>query len=147
MSRGARQRLKSAGLQATANRARVLGVLERETGPRTAAELLTILRREGSMDRVTLYRTLEQFSSRGIALKSADGEGAARYCLTRKRPTACHGHVRCLSCGEVECVDIAAPVGEMWAAPALREWTPGKAEVLLTGQCPRCGGANGPGET
>ncbi len=64
----------------------------------------------GSIDRVTLYRTLKTFEEKGIIHKAIDGTDTMRYAL-------CHGeceehhhedhhpHFHCDNCGKTLCLD------------------------------------------
>lgn len=61
-------------------------------------------------DRVTLYRTLNAFESKGITHKVLDQHGVAKYALCKEHCTEHnhhdnHFHFHCMTCNKTFCLD------------------------------------------
>jgi len=131
----ASQLLGDAGLRRTAGRVAILGALLRARKPLTHEELLTRLG-EDSVDRVTVYRTLQAFMDKGIAHRIAAGDRLWRFAVCGcGHRVHCHPHFACRVCGAVACLNDVA-------LPDLARMMPGYAveslEVYVRGVCPRC---------
>lgn len=130
--------LKEAGIEPTPNRIMVLTRLEERPAALTAGEILRYVRARRALNKVTLYRILELFVERGLALKHSSGDRAFRYCLGGKRSGAAHCHAYCRLCGRMECVPAAE------AAPSLGGLTQSlladveSVEIRIDGVCGRC---------
>ena len=129
--------LRASGARVTAGRTRVLALLRGAPHPVSHGELESALAQDGQpgLDRVTLYRILDDFIARGLALKAADARGVFRYSAVE--PAADHGshaHFRCSECGRVFCLDVPRPT-----PPTL---PPGfrldRMELDIRGVCARC---------
>jgi Fur family ferric uptake transcriptional regulator len=90
--------LRTAGLKSTATRLAVLGVLTKETRPRSAQYIANTLK--GSVDTVTIYRTLESLTESLLTYRTDFQHGHAEYELAINRPH--HHHLVCTECGIVE---------------------------------------------
>ena len=93
------------------------------------------------LDRVTLYRILEQFEKRGIIHKVPDDQVSVKYALCdhsehdlNHTHSDNHAHFKCQSCGETLCLDdstipnIAVPRG----------FQVNERFLLLGGLCSKC---------
>lgn len=90
--------LRQAGMRATKPRTQVLAALAREVRPRPASFIAQKLR--GSVDPVTVYRTLESLVEAKVLTLTDFRHGHGEYELTSGR--AHHHHVVCTRCGTVE---------------------------------------------
>ena len=133
----AEQLLKSNNLRLTNARKAVLGVFMNESVAQSHADLEDVL--DSSIDRVTIYRTLDTFVSNGILHKIPDDSGAARYALcnncTEHEHHDNHVHFKCRVCGLSECLTHTQ-------IPTVELPNGYKAEggnLLLEGVCNRCG--------
>ena len=95
------------------------------------------------IDRVTIYRTLQVFTEKGIIHSIPALDGAARYALCNN---GCleghhfdnHVHFVCTSCGTTQCIDhvnvppIILPPGYQTT----------QVEMVVTGICKTCGQKN-----
>jgi Fur family transcriptional regulator, ferric uptake regulator len=92
------------------------------------------------LDRVTIYRTLQVFSDKGIIHSIPGVDGAARYALCHNgceegRHHDNHVHFVCTVCGATKCIDnvhiphVALPMG----------YQPTQMEMVITGTCAACG--------
>ncbi len=92
--------LRVNGLRVTPGRLALLQALARARTPLRASELIT--RCKTSLDRVTTYRTLEQFVEKQL-VRAIHVEGATRYELRDEHD---HHHVTCLSCKKTQDVEV-----------------------------------------
>ncbi len=92
--------LRAKKLRVTPGRLALLQVLTRARGPLRASEL--IARSKTPLDRVTTYRTLEQFVEAQL-VRAIHVEGATRYEL---RDNHDHHHVTCLSCRKTQDIEV-----------------------------------------
>jgi Fur family ferric uptake transcriptional regulator len=103
--------LRSAGLRATPGRILLLQVLEKEAEPRTVYEIEEKL--GGSMDQVTVYRSLDALYKAKIVKRVNLEHDHAHFELAAGREH--HHHAVCRECGYIENVEIphsASPEGE-----------------------------------
>jgi len=129
-----RERLRLAGLRATAPRLAVLGALRAVPAPISHPELFERLGPEG-WDRATLYRNLTDLAAVGLLRRVDHGDHVWRYELAGHDPG--HAHFVCTSCGDVACVPdvtVALPAGS--AGP--RSVAGGRIAVRLHGECDDC---------
>ena len=134
-----RDRLRAAGLRATAARVTVLRAL---TGRATASshpELTAALADDG-WDRATLYRNLVDLTEAGLLRRVDLGDHVWRYELA-VGPASAHGeaehpHFLCTECGDVSCLpELVLPVPDGKVPGAVRR---GKVTIQLRGRCDRC---------
>lgn len=90
--------LKESSLKATSQRLAIFDLLYKTGHPLSALEIKKKLR---TLDQVTIYRTLEQFSSMGLISKLALSEDRAYYEYSSHH----HHHAVCKKCGLVEEID------------------------------------------
>ena len=77
------QKLRGAGLRSTALRVAVLRRLERATTPLSHADLVDALADQG-LDRVTLYRNLNDLAEAGLVARTDLGDHTWRFELRRE---------------------------------------------------------------
>lgn len=63
-----------------------------------------------AIDRVTVYRTLKTFLSKGVVHKVPDDNGVVKYALckntcTTEKHSHDHVHFKCVECGVTNCLD------------------------------------------
>lgn len=101
------------------------------------SDILKILK--DKVNRVTIYRILDRFESKGILHKLIDGEGVAKYALCKnckheaKRHNHNHIHFNCSKCREVTCIEQAPIKYEM-----PKEYLIEKINFNVIGICPKC---------
>lgn len=128
------ERLRAAGLRATAPRVAVLGVLEELDGHPAADELVEVVAARGHhLPRATVYNVLRDLSACGLVMVADTGPGPALY----ETADEWHHHFVCRSCQAV--VDVACVTG---AKPCLTPQLVGaevdEAQVILRGRCSDC---------
>jgi len=132
-------RLKTAGLRITDGRIAILDFFKKNPGlGMSIHDLLAQFSKE--LDKVTLYRTLHSFESKGLIHKVIDETGLERYALCEEHCHDDHGHnhehvhFKCIRCNTIECLDeteqpkIILPKG----------YTKKEANFLILGECARC---------
>jgi Fur family ferric uptake transcriptional regulator len=93
--------LREHGYRATEGRMRLLNVLRSTHTPRTVNELYKYL--HSILDKVTLYRALEDFAQSKIVTKVNLVEGVIHYEFLHKDHH--HHHIVCEVCGKIEDIE------------------------------------------
>lgn len=130
--------LRAAGLRSTAPRVAVLRRLERATTPMSHADLVEELADQG-LDRVTLYRNLNDLAEAGLVVRTDLGDHTWRFELRREGAShaTVHPHFTCTDCGTVACLPEQAV--RLSAGRGLpRALAQHAVEVTLRGVCDRC---------
>ncbi len=136
-----RQWLVGQGLKLTAVRLAVLEILG--TAPRAlrAQEILEAIRSRRRVNKVTVYRILEDFSQRGMVRRLTLEGRASHYELACEHHPP-HPHFQCHTCGEIQCLD---------PAPMVRVWTElqgpvgnraDSIDIRVEGLCHKCRGSS-----
>jgi Fur family ferric uptake transcriptional regulator/Fur family zinc uptake transcriptional regulator len=104
-----REALETSGLRPTEIRKEVLTILYDKEEPLTHGEIRHLARQE--LDRVTLYRTLDSMTEKGLVHRVQGVDGTWRYCAHPLRKPGCpgdHPHFLCLECGRMICLEDQA---------------------------------------
>ena len=134
----AKERIREAGLRATAPRVAVLLLLVKTTKPLSHSEVVDALGSD-EWDPSTLYRNLQKLEEVGLARIASQVGGVTRYeARAEDEGPHLHPHFSCKICGAVECLPTATLAG-----PIARAWHQSirGAELQLIGECPTCLGA------
>lgn len=97
--------LKNAGLKNTRQRKIILELLLSRGTPLSHGEILPMLGE--SLDRVTLYRTLDALKGAGVVHQVQGVDGVWRFCAHDGEADGCpgnHPHFLCLDCGKMFCL-------------------------------------------
>lgn len=132
------QLLNLADLEATDHRLRVLEVIGNNGYPLSAADIFKTLDRNGSINRVTVYRILDLLVERGVVERITTGGRAFYYGLAPNDHHHPHPHFYCKQCGQMNCLD---PGSLGVDAAALWKTFPGridKVEIRVDGICKNC---------
>lgn len=127
--------LTRAGLKRTPGRIAIINLLLAAEYPLSKQEIAHRLTK-GSMNGVSIYRSLDAFLRAGIVHRVESGDRIWRFaicgCGTRGH---CHPHFICKKCGKVECLSS-------YKLPDLGEIQPGyvveEQEVYMRGRCEGC---------
>jgi Fur family ferric uptake transcriptional regulator len=133
----ATQLLKSINMSVTDSRRQILDLfLENKGG---ALKHSDIEKKLEHLDRVTIYRSLQTFTEKGVIHSIPGSDGAAKYAL-------CHGHCseghhhdnhvhfNCRECGITQCLDdLSVPFVKM-----PRGFLSDRIEMVITGYCNKC---------
>ena len=131
--------LKRAKLRRTPVRAGVLQILAIAARPLGAVDILEKL--PPHTDAVTVYRTLNTFTKKGIAHRIRGEDRVWRYALGDPHDAAPHHHPHfvCEVCGKVECLKAAQiPASFIPSLELSSRYAIHYPEVVLHGICPRC---------
>jgi Fur family ferric uptake transcriptional regulator len=101
------------GVRLTRLRLAVLEILGAAPRALRAPEILETLRLSRSVNKVTVYRILEDCTSRGILRRLAVDERGALYELACEHNPP-HPHFQCRTCREVQCLE-PVPLERMWS--------------------------------
>lgn len=129
--------LRDLGVRPTALRLAVLETLASEPRAFTASEILGLIRRARRVNKVTVYRLLEDFTGRGL-VRRVPAEGKAGLYELAGDSCPPHPHFQCHACGVVQCLE-PVPLSEVWAAlkgPAGNRAD--RLEIRVAGLCRRC---------
>ena len=100
-------------IKPTALRLAVLEVLGAAPRALRAQEILETIRAHRRVNKVTIYRILDDFTRRGLLRRLALEDRASHYELACEHNPP-HPHFQCHSCGQVQCLE-PAPLDHMWA--------------------------------
>ncbi|MBM4293328.1 MAG: transcriptional repressor [Deltaproteobacteria bacterium] len=125
------------GLRPTPVRLAVLEILGLADRALRAGEILESLRIRRRVNKVTVYRILDDFTARGILRRINLDDRAAHYELACEHHPP-HPHFQCLSCREVQCLD-PVPLSRMWAeiqGPLGNRAD--RIDIRVAGHCHKC---------
>lgn len=129
--------LQEHGVHPTAVRILVYRHIERQRHTFSLADMEQELE---SVDKSTLFRTLQLFAANHLIHAVEDGSGSKKYCVCRhQHPCAMsdmHCHFRCERCNTTYCLpQTTIPRPELPQGFVAR-----RTEMLFTGLCPNCSG-------
>lgn len=126
--------IKNAGLNYTKPRKAILELLEKKHGPFSAEEIFKQLG-PGVCDQATIFRTLKQFSTKGLVNTVTLHEGFVRY--EYNDPTHHHHHLICRNCQKLETID-ECDVLDLENKLAKKGYTQLSHSLEFFGLCPQC---------
>ena len=106
------QLLAGQNVKPTALRLAVLEVLGAAPRALRAQEILEMIRTQRRVNKVTVYRILDDFTRRGLLRRLASGDRASFYELACEHHPP-HPHFQCHHCGQVQCLE-PGPLARMW---------------------------------
>lgn len=91
------------------------------------------------VDRITLYRTLKSFETKGLIHQVMDGTATTKYALCHKdcaihQHNEEHAHFLCNACGNTYCLDAVPQVNLQLP----KDYKLDKVQLALTGTCAQC---------
>jgi Fur family ferric uptake transcriptional regulator len=97
------------------------------------------VRRQISINKVTLYRILDLLVEKDIVRKLTSGDRAFRYGIIEERHHADHAHFVCTECGIMECLDPDVISFELKAPHnKIAGNVISSVEIIAEGMCQRC---------
>jgi Fur family ferric uptake transcriptional regulator len=100
------------GVRQTAVRLAVLETLGQAPRALRASEILELVRKRRRVNKVTVYRILEDFTQRGLLRRLALEGRVCHYELACEHHPP-HPHFQCHACREVQCLE-PVPLERMW---------------------------------
>lgn len=130
------QLLKNFELRSTSSRETILFLFLQKEYALSNADIEKEV--ESSLDRVTVYRTLKTFLSKGLIHKVLDGEGGIKYALCQDTCTVSHHrhdhvHFKCTQCGQTNCLEVVIPSVKLPKGYKAKE-----INLLMQGICGPC---------
>ncbi len=131
------QILEQSGLSKTEVRKKVLALFIES---QSALSLSDIESAFSKIDRITLYRTLKTFETKGIIHKAVDGTNHPKYAMceascSEHKHHDNHAHFHCLSCGKTVCFEQVANPS---IPEVLNGYTVEETTLILSGTCKDC---------
>lgn len=138
MDAASNQLLKNFKLRSTPSRQAILGLFLNKDYALSHGDIEKEV--ENYLDRVTVYRTLKTFLTRGLIHKVLDDEGSLKYALCADTCTSAHHHhdhvhFKCTSCGQTNCLDVVIPLIKL-----PRGYKAEETNLLIQGICGHCSG-------
>lgn len=124
--------LVGVGLRRTSARLIVLQVLRDASRPMSHADLEDA--RDHSLDRVTLYRTLDSFVKAGLVTRQVGEDRVSRFVLHDGVNHRQHSHFHCDDCGHVFCLPVKPPR----KVDLPTGFSADSANFSIHGHCPSC---------
>lgn len=130
--------IKSAFLEPTEKRLRVLEIIGNNAFPLSALNIHDILDQNKSINRVTVYRILDLLVDNKILERISTGGRAAYYGLAPNDHHQAHPHFYCKSCGRMDCLSPDALTIKMNNFTQTFAGRIDKLETRLDGICKNC---------
>jgi Fur family ferric uptake transcriptional regulator len=130
--------LKKANLLPTPNRLKILEVIGSNTYPLNAQEIFETVKRNGRINRVTVYRILELLVEKGLLDRISGGGRSFFYGPSPNQHHPAHAHFYCRNCGSMQCL---RPESIVLDPAPLRRIFPGKidhVDIRVDGLCKNC---------
>ena len=128
-------------LRPTPLRLRVLETLGSENRAWQAREILDAIRAHRPVNKVSVYRILDDLTRLGLVRKLPSEGAAAHYELACEHHPP-HPHFQCQACGEVQCLE-PVPLERIWREIDPRGNRAERLEIRVEGLCRRCQGKDG----
>lgn len=134
--------LAAGGHRVTTQRGLVLdAICDAEGHSTTLGEIhARVRRRDGSVDRSTVYRALHLFTGLGIVVETAGTDGEARYEIVATEP---HHHLVCQQCGAELLIESPEIAQAFEAISARYGFQVATEHLTLRGTCAACRDASG----
>jgi Fur family ferric uptake transcriptional regulator len=133
------KQLRRHGLRLTPQREKVLSVLHGVGRAASAEEIFGLVaRKDASVDRSTVYRTLDLLSEMDLVAVIDSGEKQRRYELSGVE--APHLHLVCRSCGQITGVELPVLQPLLDALKADFHFNIDLSSLSLQGLCDACAG-------
>ncbi len=130
--------LVSSNLEVTENRLHVLEVIGDNGYPLTAGDVFQTLKRNGSINKVTVYRILELLVDRNLVVCLNSFGKSTYYGIAPNENHQPHPHFFCKKCGRIDCL---SPNSLHVDSSALWKTFPGQIdgiEIRVDGICKDC---------
>jgi Fur family ferric uptake transcriptional regulator len=130
--------LMGGDLDPTPNRVRIMEVIGNNPSPIRAQEIFTTVRRTAEINRVTVYRIIDQLVERGLVARLSGGGRSLVYGIAPNENHPAHPHFHCKNCDVLQCLQpgsLLVDVGDYQRSFAgeIRE-----VDVRVEGICSSC---------
>lgn len=122
-------------MRTTKARTIITDIISSAPTPVDAASILAqVQQKDPSINRATVFRTLNKLVEEGAATKVDFGEGRARY----ESASHHHHHLICTKCNSIEAVDICQAEEVIAQAAQSKNFTVTSHKLEYFGVCHRC---------
>ena len=125
-------------LETTRNRLRVLSIIGDNAYPLSATDIIEVMQREMSINRVTVYRILDLLVSYGLVERLSTGGPAFYYGMAPNENHPRHPHFYCKNCGQMECLDTRILPIDSERFQKNFAGRIDKVEIRMDGMCKNC---------
>ena len=130
--------LKQAGLAPTEHRVHILTTIGDAPNPLSAGQIYTIVTEFNTINRVTVYRVLDNLVDRDLVQRISSAGRAFFYGLAPNAIHSAHPHFYCKQCGRMDCLE--ADTIKLKFDGLKKQYT-GEVqniEIRIDGVCRRC---------
>ena len=127
--------LHKADLKITRSRLEVLKILYHTHKPITHTYIMEHLPEKDTWDRVTVYRTLSEFTEKKI-IKSLPSNERITYFEIKNEAKPEHSHLVCDSCGKMECFNEDSYKFQF--KKNVQDFRVRSLEIIIRGLCKNC---------
>lgn len=122
-------------MRTTKARSIITDIIDTAQAPLDAASILAhVQKKDPTINRATVFRTLNTLVEEGAATKVDFGEGRARY----ESASHHHHHLICTKCSSIEAVDICKAEEVIAQAAQNKNFTVTSHKLEYFGVCHRC---------
>jgi Fur family ferric uptake transcriptional regulator len=125
------------GLDATANRLRIMEVIGNNPAPMAAQDIFRTLKRTEGINRVTVYRILDLLAEKGLVDRLSGGRSIL-YGLAPSENHPPHPHFHCKSCGALQCLQTDSISMNMAGMERTFAGEIQNVEIRINGICRAC---------
>lgn len=134
------QLLKRVGVEYTLYRASVLEVFRCGGKAMTPQGILSKIRKDHPIDKVTLYRILDLFVDKKLLRRLSSTQGPLRYEIICEKHSPAHAHFACRICGDMECLNDLCLNDLKKNILGKRAVHHGDVDLKIEGLCSHCQG-------
>ena len=129
--------LSSVGLNPTSHRIRVMEIIGNNTYPLSAQEIYDTIKRNQSINRVTVYRILDSLVQNGLVDRLSGGR-ASFFGLAPNDHHQSHPHFYCRQCGRMNCLNPRSISMDMTSFERIFPGKIDNVEIRVDGICKNC---------
>ena len=129
--------LSSVGLSPTSHRTRVMEIIGNNTNPLSAQEIYDTIKRNQSINRVTVYRILDSLVQNGLVDRISGGR-ASFFGLAPNDHHQPHPHFYCRQCGRMNCLNPRSISMDMTSFERIFPGKIDNVEIRVDGVCKNC---------
>jgi Fur family ferric uptake transcriptional regulator len=129
--------LSQAGLRATPHRFGVLEIIGNSNTPLSAQKIFTALQRRQAVDRVTVYRILDNLVEKELVERISGGR-AYFYGLAPNAFHQRHPHFFCRRCGRINCLNPESITADLHTFQRAFGGQIDSVEIRVDGVCKQC---------
>ena len=130
--------LKQAGLTPTDHRVHILGTIGDAPNPLSAGQIYTIVTKSNAINRVTVYRVLDNLVERDLVQRISSAGRAFFYGLAPNAVHTAHPHFYCKQCGRMDCLQPDAITLKVDTSKNRLSGEVKNIEIRIDGVCRRC---------